>query len=52
MQDVLKLSLCAAQTMLEEKKVSSEELTKACLARIEETADWNNFITVCGDAAL
>ena len=52
MNDLLNLSLTECVAALGEKKVSSVELTKACLKRIEDNAGLNDFITVCADSAL
>ncbi len=52
MNDLLNMSLTECVKALREKKVSSVELTKACLKRIEENKKLNDFITVCADSAL
>lgn len=52
MNDLLKMSLTECVEALKNKKVSSVELTKACLERIEENKALNDFITVCKDSAL
>lgn len=53
MQDILKLSLSEALNCLDSKEVSSVELTKACLERIEQTnPTLNSVLHVCGQKAL
>lgn len=50
---LLELGLKEAATKLKNREISSVELTKACLARIEErNPEMNAFITVCADKAL
>jgi aspartyl-tRNA(Asn)/glutamyl-tRNA(Gln) amidotransferase subunit A len=51
--DLTELSLADASDLLQARKVSSVELTKACLARIERlNPSLNAFIAVMGDQAL
>lgn len=46
-------TLCEAADQIRRKKISSEELTKACLSRIRERdSRLNAFITITGDRAL
>lgn len=50
--NIIEMSLTELAAALGKKKVSSVEVTEACLKRISETKDYNNFITVCEDYAL
>ncbi|MCH5351029.1 MAG: Asp-tRNA(Asn)/Glu-tRNA(Gln) amidotransferase subunit GatA [Clostridiales bacterium] len=50
--DIIDMTLCELSAALKTKKVSSLEATKACLKRIEQTKELNNFITVCEDEAI
>lgn len=46
-------TLCEAAEQIRKRKISSEELTKLCLSRIEKrNAKLNAFITVTADSAL
>ncbi|MDR0677350.1 MAG: Asp-tRNA(Asn)/Glu-tRNA(Gln) amidotransferase subunit GatA [Holosporaceae bacterium] len=46
------LSLCETRDKLKSKKISSVELTKCFLERIDKFRNWNTFITMCADKAL
>ena len=46
------LSIAEAHKGLKEKKFSSEDLVKACLARIEQSKNLNTFITLTEELAL
>ena len=50
--NILELSLAELVRLLEAKKVSAAEVTRACLERIHSTSHLNNFITVCEADAL
>ena len=51
--DPLSWSLCEAAAALARRTISSEELTKLCLARISKLdRQFNTFITLDGDSAL
>lgn len=50
--NILELSIAELTALFEAKKVSSVEVTRACLNRIHKTAELNNFITVCEENAL
>ncbi|WP_420565912.1 Asp-tRNA(Asn)/Glu-tRNA(Gln) amidotransferase subunit GatA [Thalassobaculum sp.] len=52
MTDLLDLSLADAKAKLAAKDISSTELTKAYIARMEATADLNAYITTTPDKAL
>ena len=52
MNDLLQMSLTECVKALKEKKVSSVEVTKACLERIEQNGNLNDFITVCAEKAI
>ncbi len=49
---IIDMSLCELRAALDRKEVSSVEATEACLDRISETAEYNDFITVCADSAM
>lgn len=46
------LTLCELKAALKSKKASSVEATEACLKRIAESKEYNNFITVCEEEAM
>ena len=46
------MTLCGLSAAMDGGKVSSVEATRACLERIRETAELNNFITTCEAEAL
>lgn len=46
------LTLCELISALKAKKTSSLEVTEACLNLIEQTKEYNNFITVCAETAI
>lgn len=50
--NILELSIAELTVLFEAKKISSVEVTRACLDRIHKTSELNNFITVCEDMAL
>ncbi|MBM3119001.1 MAG: Asp-tRNA(Asn)/Glu-tRNA(Gln) amidotransferase subunit GatA [Chloroflexi bacterium] len=53
MDDLYKLPLTQAHQLLKEKKVSSVELTTACLSRLTRVEDKvHACVTICEDAAL
>jgi aspartyl-tRNA(Asn)/glutamyl-tRNA(Gln) amidotransferase subunit A len=53
MDDLYKLTLSEAHQLLKEKKVSSVELTRACLSRLTRIEDKvHACVTICEDAAL
>lgn len=52
MNDILKLSLLQVKKLLDDGNITSVNLTKLCLERIEETKNLNTFITVCAQEAL
>lgn len=51
-EDILKMGINEAALALRSKKISSVELTRACLERIDQNADTGAFITVCRENAL
>ncbi len=52
MSDLLDLTLADARAKLASKEISSTELTKAYIARMEATADLNAYIATTPDKAL
>ncbi len=52
MSDLNKMTLTECASAIKTKKVSSTEVTKACLEQIKKDKDLNNFITVCEKEAL
>lgn len=50
--EILNLSLAEISTALDNKTVSSVQLTEACLSQIEQTKDHNIYISVLTESAL